>query len=59
MIVKNPELEKFFIYYGEKTPKGVTVDIHINRNGESICPKQNLNFVLEKNDQIHFGIPAC
>jgi len=58
-IVKNPESDKYFIYYGEKTPEGITVDIHIKRNGISICPKQNLNFTLEENDQIHFGLPAC
>jgi len=58
-IIKNPDLDKYFIYYGEKAPDGVLVDIHINRRGDTICPKQNLNFVLEKNDEIHFGVPAC
>ena len=58
-IIKNPDLDKYFIYYGEKAPDGVLVDIHINRRGETICPKQNLDFILEKNDEIHFGVPAC
>ena len=58
-ITKNPDLDKYFIYYDEKAPDGVLVDIHINRRGETICPKQNLDFVLEKNDEIRFGAPAC
>lgn len=58
-IVKNPNLDKYFIYYSERAPKGVVVDIHIKRNGKTICPKQNLNFVLQENDEVRFGVPAC
>lgn len=58
-IIKNPDLDKYFIYYAQKAPDGVTIDIHIKRNGEEICPRQNLDFVLEENDEIRFGVPAC
>ena len=58
-IIKSPDLDKYFIYYGEKATEGVLVDIHIKRRGKTICAKQNLNFVLEKDDEISFGLPAC
>ena len=32
------------------------IDIHIERDGKIICPKQNLDFVILENDIIH--IPA-
>ncbi len=31
------------------------VDIHIIRNNEQICPKQNLSFNLLENDVLEFG----
>jgi hypothetical protein len=35
------------------------VDVHIIRESEEICPKQDLTFLLLPNDQVEMGALAC
>ena len=53
------EESKYFYYQDKKTAHGKIVDIHIQRNGTEICPKQNLKFQLEAGDVIIIGLMAC
>jgi hypothetical protein len=55
--------EKYF-YYASNNPKSkiideVLVDIHVIRESEEICPKQNLDFELVSGDLITIGMLAC
>src|SRR5262245_47143263 len=56
----DPADPKWFIY-ASRRPKWeeVVVDIHVERNGESLCPRQNLHFALEASDVIHIGMLVC
>ena len=46
---------KYFVYsdapLGEE-PDEILVDIHVERNGEEICPKQDLAFRLQPDDVV-------
>jgi len=35
------------------------VDIHVLRNGQQICPKQDLSFPLLERDVVNIGVLAC
>ena len=35
------------------------VDIHIHRNGQEICPKQDLAYPLMESDVVTIGVLAC
>lgn len=51
---------KYFRYYA--SPDAVEyelVDIHVERNGECLCPKQDLGFSLLLNDKVIPGPLAC
>ena len=47
-----------YFYYNTGSNKYL-VDIHINRDGQEICPKQNLNFALLDGDIITIGQLVC
>jgi hypothetical protein len=52
---------KWFRVYG--TRQDVTeytlVDIHIKRDGQEICPKQDLEYLLMESDIVSIGALAC
>ncbi len=35
------------------------VDIHIERDGAEICPKQDLSFQIIESDVVYISIPIC
>lgn len=49
-------------YFEIQRPDGVVewvVDVHVIRESEEICPKQDLAFRLQPNDQVEMGTLAC
>lgn len=52
------EAPKYFIFNGGKFP-GELVDIHVDRRGLEICPKQDLSFLLEAGDLVSMGVLVC
>lgn len=56
----DPADPKYFIYKS-KRPKWeeTLVDIHVERDGVSICARQDLAFPLHADDVIHIGILVC
>ena len=51
---------KFFRYYKTRgSPNYVLVDIHIEREGASTCPKQDLSFPLHSTDVVEAGVLIC
>ncbi len=51
---------KYFRYFASRQSTDYElVDIHIERNGESICAKQDLNFALLPSDKVVPGPLAC
>ena len=60
----NNEPAKYFWFNGVTMPskdfERRPVDIHIIRNGKSICPKQDLTFSLLPSDTVEIGVlRAC
>jgi hypothetical protein len=56
----DPADPKWFFYRSIRPKWEETlVDVHIERNGEMICPRQNLAFALLSNDVIKIGPLAC
>ena len=54
------EAPKYFLVAKRVRPEDERlVDIHIDRSGKVICPKQNLAFPLEDGDVLRFGELAC
>jgi hypothetical protein len=53
------EAPKYFYYKVRNTSHEILVDIHIYRNNEEICPKQNLSFPVFSTDTIIFGELIC
>lgn len=52
------ENPKYFFY--RKSPSDQQlVDIHVLRNGQEICPKQNLSFNLLDGDTVQIGELVC
>lgn len=59
-VVPDETQAKYFRYYtNHESSEWVLVDIHIQRSGEDICPKQDLDFALLPNDKIVPGPLAC
>lgn len=55
---KEDEEPKYFFY--RKSPSDLQlVDIHVFRNGQEICPKQDLTFELLDGDTIQIGELVC
>ena len=51
---------KYFRYYSTSTPdQYLLVDVHIEREGVELCPKQDLAFQLEPGDIVSAGVLAC
>ena len=51
---------KYFRYFvNPDVDKYELVDIHIERHGESLCPKQDLSFPLLPGDKVIPGPRAC
>ncbi len=50
---------KYFIFNDGGRFGDTLVDIHVERAGEEICPKQDLNFPLIDGDLIIFGVLVC
>ena len=56
----NPENDyKYFDYLDNLTNNIHLVDLHVIRGEESICVKQNLNFILQENDMVEMGTLIC
>lgn len=54
------EPPKYFLYYPEHgSEKCMLVDVHVVREGESICVKQDLSFSLLPDDKVVLGPLAC
>lgn len=54
------EPPKYFRYYQSRYAKEhVLVDIHVERNGEWICPRQDLSFPLLPTDVLLAGELEC
>jgi hypothetical protein len=51
---------KYFRYHlSRDDPTFVLVDIHVTRDGEEICIKQDMSFPLLPSDKVIFGHLAC
>lgn len=50
---------KYFRYYPKDSADFYLVDIHVDRGGLEICPKQDLSFLLEDGDAVEAGLLAC
>lgn len=51
---------KYFRYYQSRESQDFTlVDIHVERAGIEICPKQDLMFALLPDDIVEAGILIC
>lgn len=48
-----------YFHYRKAADDQLLVDIHILRDGEEICPKQNLDFELQAGDIIQIGVLVC
>ena len=53
------EQPKYFVIHGNDIDDRTLVDIHIIRNGTTICPKQCLDYPLEPDDILEFGPLIC
>ena len=56
----DPKDPKWF-FYRSKRPKWeeVLVDIHIKHGSDEICPRQNLSYLLQQDDEVHIGPIVC
>ena len=52
------EPAKYF-WYERENGSSLLVDIHIERDRETLCPKQDLSFLLQPDDQVCIGPLAC
>jgi hypothetical protein len=50
---------KYFIFNDGGRFGDTLVDIHVERGGEEICPKQDLDFPLLDGDLINVGVLVC
>jgi hypothetical protein len=50
---------KYFLILEADGITSDVVDIHVVRNDEEICPKQDLAFALLPDDEVVFGVLAC
>ena len=50
---------RYFYYRSIDSNVISLVDIHVTRNGDVICPKQDLNFVLLPSDFVDIGELIC
>ena len=50
---------KYFFFNDGGRFGDILVDIHVERGGEDICPKQDLEFPLLDGDIINIGALAC
>jgi hypothetical protein len=50
---------KYFRFIDSSHGIDALVDVHISRNGEHICPKQDLDFLLEPDDIVEAGALEC
>ncbi len=51
---------KYFRYFSKgDAEKYVLVDVHIQRDGLEICPKQDLGFQLRETDVVEAGLLVC
>ncbi|WP_153065957.1 hypothetical protein [Xanthomonas campestris] len=50
---------KYFKFLELDTGHWQAVDIHIIRDGQEICPKQDLSFSLEPQDVVELGELIC
>lgn len=50
---------KYFRYYPVGSTEFYLVDVHVSRDGDEICPKQDLTFLLESGDSVEAGLLAC
>jgi hypothetical protein len=50
---------KYFRYYPAGSAEFFLVDVHVDRDGLGICPKQDLAFLLEGGDAVEAGLLAC
>ncbi|GAB3367394.1 hypothetical protein GCM10027431_11110 [Lysobacter rhizosphaerae] len=50
---------KYFRYYPAGSAEFHLVDVHIDRDGLVICPKQDLAFLLESGDTVEAGSLEC
>lgn len=55
----NENIGKYFDYLDLDNNSKMAVDVHVIRQGETICPKQNLDFVLQKEDIVDIGPLLC
>ena len=56
----DPADPKYFIYASKRPKREETlVDIHVERDGASICTRQDLAFPLRADDVIQIGMLVC
>ena len=48
-----------YFFYTPTTGDQMLVDIHIHRNGEWFCPKQDLGFAMNDGDVVSLGQLIC
>lgn len=53
------EEPKYFVIRAPNNDQATLVDIHILRNGATLCPKQKLDYRLEFDDVLDFGPLIC
>ena len=51
--------DKYFRYVDEMSGENKLVDIHVIRGNSELCPKQNLDFILENTDIVEIGPLLC
>ncbi|UOD27600.1 hypothetical protein INH39_19015 [Massilia violaceinigra] len=59
-VVAQPDSPKYFRYHNPASdPQFYPVDVHILREGMTICPRQDLSFALLPGDKVEAGVLAC
>lgn len=53
------EEPKYFVMRWRNSDQTSLVDIHITRDGFTLCPKQDLNYKLETADVLEIGSLVC
>jgi hypothetical protein len=59
-VVPDPDAGKYFRYHNPAAgARFDLVDVHIERDGVELCPKQDLSFPLLPSDRVNAGMLIC
>ncbi len=58
-VIPDDALKYFKYFQNRQSSEFMLVDIHVRRNGEEICPKQDLMFPLFLDDTVEAGMLIC